>query len=310
MSVPGRDHSVRTSVNVPDAIREALRCLDITNPITDCDHLSGGCIHDVRRIQFTDRDSLVAKSSNRAEGIAQLRSEQDGLAALSRIAEQALVVPEVVGFHQTKSGAVLLMEYLTPGMAGHESWEVFGRSLACLHEVRVGERYGFQEDNFIGGTHQRNDWHDDWVDFNRNCRFQPQISLAQSRGHVSSSQGARLDQLLQSLSEFLPAGPRPSLLHGDLWSGNIMSLSDGRMAIIDPACSIGDGWADIAMMQLFGGVPTACIESYATARTDDSEVPSERLAVYQLYHLLNHVNLFGTSYLGRSMQMVEALLRA
>ena len=296
-------------MNVPNEIREALLALGITNTITGCDRLSGGCIHDVRHLQLTGRSSLVAKWSDHVEGALQLRVEQDGLRALARISDQPLVIPGVIGFHQTKSGAVLLLNYLSSGTADQDVWQQLGRSLACLHETEMGERYGFDHDNFIGGTPQQNDWHDDWIEFNRNCRLGPQICFAGASDHLSSNQMSRLRLLMKSLADFLPARPRPSLLHGDLWSGNIMPLTDGRMAIIDPACSIGDGWADIAMMQLFGGVPSACIEAYAAARTDDSDIPTTRLAIYQLYHLLNHVNLFGQSYLGRSMQLVEGLLR-
>ncbi|MDG2423796.1 MAG: fructosamine kinase family protein [Phycisphaerales bacterium] len=296
-------------MTVPAQIQDALSAMGMTDAAKTCRALAGGCIHDVQRIEFENHKPLVAKSSAGQVGLVQLRTEAVGLNALSAKAGDDLQIPEVIGLYESDHGNVLLMEWLAPGAASHEGWKTLGRALAQMHESNIGAQYGFEHDNFIGGTPQINTWQDDWVEFNRSCRFGPQIRMARDAGHLSGDQTSSLDGLLDRLGEYLPVRPEPALLHGDLWSGNIMSLEDGGMAIIDPACSIGDGWADIAMMQLFGGVPDTCIKAYADARTGDSAIPPERLAVYQLYHVLNHLNLFGQSYLAQVMRLFEAVTK-
>jgi fructosamine-3-kinase len=120
----------------------------------------------------------------------------------------------------------------------------------------------------------------------------------------------RVERVIGRLETLIPQRPKPALLHGDLWSGNALTAVDEagaqRIAVIDPACSYGDGWADIAMMKLFGGFPSHCLDAYA-AEADDRDGLEARLAVYQLYHVLNHVNLFGRSYAGQAMALVAAL---
>ena len=186
-------------------------------------------------------------------------------------------------------------------------WIQFGRDLASMHQLSAGRRYGFEEANFIGATPQMNDWHEDWIEFNQVCRFEPQIQRARDTGVLDADEARRIGSAVDSIGRYLPAHPYPAMLHGDLWAGNLMPLEDGVIALIDPACSIGDGWADLAMMKLFGGIPSCCFDAYAEARaTDDSPGP-QRTAVYQLYHLINHVNLFGRGYLGQVMQIVESL---
>lgn len=294
-------------MTVPGVIQDALHAAGITEPVTACDVLSGGCIHDVRRISLHGHEPVVCKWAHDNEGAACLMAERQGLDALSSLPGQPLVVPRVLGLHETAGGTVLLMEWLPPGQADEHAWVRAGRALATMHEIEVGSRYGFDHDNFIGATEQCNGWHEDWVEFNKVCRLEPQLRWARDSGHLSVRQAARVTSLLESLGQHLPTRPRPSLLHGDLWAGNIMPLLDGRMGIIDPACSIGDGWADIAMMKLFGGIPRALFEAYANSRADQVEGLESRIGVYQLYHLLNHVNLFGGGYVSQAMSLVDRL---
>ena len=126
---------------------------------------------------------------------------------------------------------------------------------------------------------------------------------------LRTNETARIQVVIDTLEDHIPLYPKPSLLHGDLWSGNAIPTGvgdDERIAVIDPACYIGDGWADIAMMKLFGGFPDPCIEAYSASVSDHAQLDS-RIAVYQLYHILNHVNLFGRSYVRQAMAIAGSL---
>jgi fructosamine-3-kinase len=202
------------------------------------------------------------------------------------------------------------MHRINDAPASAAAWTQLGRSLAALHAIDVGPAYGFDVDNHIGTTPQINTWSEDWVAFNRACRLGPQIDLAARRGLLHDRERERLDRLLDRLGDVLPARPKPALLHGDLWSGNALptETADGpAVAIIDPACSVGDGQADIAMMQLFGGFDASCFAAYEAATGEP--IDPTRIAVYQLYHVLNHVNLFGRGYAGQAMSLVGRLER-
>ena len=205
------------------------------------------------------------------------------------------------------SGITAQLHMSQLGSPSDSMWIQFGRDLARMHELSAGRRYGFEEANFIGATPQLNEWHDDWIEFNQVCRFEPQIRQARDAGVLNADEAQRIGSTVASIGQFLPAHPHPAMLHGDLWSGNLMPLDDGVIAVIDPACSIGDGWADLAMMKLFGGIPSCCFDAYAEARVSDDSPEPERIVVYQLYHLINHVNLFGRGYLAQVMQIVESL---
>ena len=294
-------------MKVSGLIAEALRSIGIGEEPIERVSLSGGCIHDVRRVSFATGRSVVCKTTMEPAGAEQLEAESQGLQALHDLEQQPLKIPAVLGFFRSTDRAVLILEWLEPGSPTDRMWSQFGTDLATMHDLVSDRQYGFAASNFIGATRQINDWSDDWVSFNQECRFEPQIKWARDAGLLQAEEVARISMVTRSLDRHLPADPHPSLLHGDLWSGNLIPLADGPIGVIDPACSIGDGWADIAMMQLFGGIPSICFDAYAEARTSDDPPSSERLLVYQMYHLLNHVNLFGRGYVGQVMQIAESL---
>jgi fructosamine-3-kinase len=285
----------------------ALQDIGIDSEPRHCSSLSGGCIHDVRRVSFADRDPVVIKSALDHNGSAQLEAEQVGIQTLASVPTTPVMTPEVLGLSHQAGVAMLLLEWIEPGSPDDRGWRDLGRSLAALHDARMESSYGFGVDNFIGATPQINTFKDDWVEFNQVCRLEPQVRWALDAGKIEADEAGLIGRVIDSLGRILPTHPHPSLLHGDLWSGNLLATSDGRIAIIDPACSIGDGWADIAMMQLFGGIPALCFQAYAEARVSDRDLPSDRVAAYQLYHLLNHVNLFGRGYMDQVMQVVQRL---
>lgn len=167
--------------------------------------------------------------------------------------------------------------------------------------------YGYVQDNFIGTTPQPNSWKDNWVDFWREQRLGFQLRLAQENGY-----GGRLQHLGQKLLDALPAffagyTPQPSLLHGDLWSGNHSFLADGTPAVFDPAAYYGDREADLAMTELFGGYPADFYAAYRAAYPLDTGYAVRR-DLYNLYHILNHANLFGGGYVRQAEQMMQRLL--
>ncbi len=264
--------------------------------------LSGGCIHDVRRIDLVDGSRCVAKVSSPGHGLL-LHEELRGLEAIAE--SDSLRTPDVLGIRDAESCSVLLTEYLAPSTSGDVDWTSFGEQLGRLHVRAVGDRYGFDHDNHIGRTPQSNRWCDDWVGFLTEHRLGPQLAMATHRGLLDSGAAASVQSIIDRLDRLVPRSPTPSLLHGDLWSGNALPLADGGVAVLDPACWYGDAWFDIGMMRLFGGFPEACFAVWQEMLPDRAQA-AERVGIAQLYHLLNHLNLFGAGYRAQ----VEAVVRA
>ena len=269
--------------------------------------LTGGCIHDVRRLTLADGTTVVAKI-DRAERYGLFEEEAASLRALA--ATRTVLVPEVRSVVRAGPVAVLFLAVLEPCPAGPDQWRRFGRELARLHMSESTCAYGFETLNHLGTTPQPNEWCDDWVHFNAEHRLGHQLALAVEGNLLTADESRRVERVIERLASLIPRRPRPALLHGDLWSGNALAAADehgaARIAILDPACSYGDGWADIAMMKLFGGFPQPCFDAYQSSVPDAPQLES-RLAVYQLYHLLNHVNLFGRSYIAQAMDLARRL---
>ena len=267
--------------------RTALVAEALGSPVRSVQALSGGCVSEVCRVESEAGSRLVAKFGP----FAVLEEERAGLQTLAEA--KAVRVPQVTCLHGAEEAAVLLMEELVVG--SDPDWGRFGRDLALLHSTTVGERYGFDLDNHLGTTPQPNGWMDDWVAFNRTRRHGPLVDALVVRGALTGDDLELVRRVLASLGGVLPERPRPSLLHGDLWSGNAIPLEGGGVAVIDPAPYVGHALADIAMMQLFGGFPPACFEGYLDAGGEGFDPAC--LAVYRLHHLLNHLLLFGPGYL-------------
>ena len=263
--------------------------------------LAGGCIHDVRRIDLADGSRCVAKSSEAGQAPL-LHEEMRGLAMIAGSGGPR--TPGVLGIVDGESCSVLLTEYLPPSTTGEVDWALFGEQLGAMHLRAVEDRYGFDGDNHIGRTPQSNGWCDDWIEFLAVHRLGPQLAMATDRGHLGAAGAASVQSVIDRLDRLVPRSPTPSLLHGDLWSGNALPLADGGVAVLDPACWYGDAWFDIGMMRLFGGFPDACFAAWEEMLSD-REQAAERVGIAQLYHLLNHLNLFGAGY----RSQVEAVAR-
>jgi len=230
-------------------------------------------------------------------------AEAEGLAELA--AAGTIRVPGVVACNTVTGTAFIATEWLDFGRATRETEARLGRRLARLHHV-TRDRFGWHRDNTIGLTPQHNDWSDDWVAFFQEHRLGYQLELAAKNGFTGElqAQGARL---LKRLPVFFEGyAPRAALLHGDLWGGNWASC-DGEPVIFDPAVYYGDPESDLAMTRLFGGFGGAFYEAYAECMPPASG-SHDRSDLYQLYHVLNHLNLFGSAYLGRAQELIGRLL--
>lgn len=264
--------------------------------------VGGGCIARAMRVEVP-RGVFFLKWG--ADDVARtFAAEADGLAAL-REAGMPLVVPAAVAHAGATPEApgFLLLEWIDEGAATPAFWERLGEGLAALHR-HTGPAYGFHGDNFIGRLAQANAWHDRWPDFFAAHRLEPQAERARRGGHWQAAWDAPFAALLAALPEVLPARPVPSLVHGDLWRGNVLATAEGRPALIDPAVYFGDRETDLAMTALFGGFAPAFYDAYQAAWPLEPG-HAERRDVYNLYHVLNHLNHFGGSYAGQ----VDALLR-
>jgi fructosamine-3-kinase len=201
----------------------------------------------------------------------------------------------------------LLLEYLEPAPPGPRAWEVLGRQLAALH-AHTAPAFGFPHANYLGSTPQPNTTTADGFQFFGEQRLLFQARLAHERGLLPAEGLHQAERLAGRLSELVPAQPA-SLIHGDLWSGNVIPGPDGALGLIDPAAHYGWAEAELAMTALFGGFPAGFYSAYAEAALALGRplAPGwrERFPIYNLYHLLNHLNLFGRSYLGE----VAALLQ-
>ena len=250
---------------------------------------AGGCIHDCYRVRIGGATRFLKVNS--AEYEDAFAAEADGLLALRSAGMRA---PETLGHGKAGGRAYLLVEYLDLKDAG--DFAALGRMLASSHK-RPGPRFGWHRDNYIGATPQANGWKDDWAQFWLERRLRPQLNLAKKKGfHIETPPLTLLEG----------HAPRPSLLHGDLWGGNAGFTADGPV-VFDPAVYYGDREADLAMTELFGGFPAEFYQAYEETFPLD-EGYDKRKPLYNLYHLLNHLNLFGGGYLGQVRSTLRLLL--
>jgi len=238
------------------------------------------------------------------EGSSAFTAESEGLAALA--AAGALRVPRVLACGTTAQDAFLALEWLERGPAGERTEARLGQGLAALHRVTAA-RFGFARDNFIGATPQANGQLVSWPEFYRERRLRPQLDLAVANG-FGPLLGECGERLLEGVGALLGQHAcAPSLLHGDLWGGNWFATADGEPAIFDPAVYYGDRETDLAMTQLFGGFGPRFYRAYAEA-APLPPAAAVRRDLYNLYHVLNHANLFGGGYAGQARAMIERLL--
>ncbi|UJF24463.1 fructosamine kinase family protein [Suttonella sp. R2A3] len=266
--------------------------------------VGGGCIHDSAICRLKNGQCYFVKRNHPRE-YDNFFQEAQGLAALAQSKYIAVAEPLAIGRDNTQ--AFLILTEITRGQANEQTWFDFGEQLARMHQSTTAAQFGWHEDNTIGANQQRNAWCDDWVSFFAEMRLKPQLQQAQS--YLSSRLMNDIESIIETLDRLLQPPARPQLIHGDLWSGNVMINAQGEGVLIDPAVYYGHGEADIAMTQLFGGFPEVFYQGYQQIQ---SIAPGFglRARIYNLYHLLNHLNIFGGGYLSSVTDQVAAINEA
>lgn len=284
---------------VPDSVRAELRRQGV-DTVGGAVAVAGGSISRSVRVD-SDRGPVFLKLERR-ERADMLVAETEALAALRDTG--AVAVPAVLGCGIADDHAYVAVEWIDFGQKTPSAERSLGDALARLHRTSASE-FGWHRDNYIGSTPQRNDRRDDWPGFFRDMRLARQLALARQRG-LPADDVELGDALLERIASLLEGHePRPSLLHGDLWGGNWGAARDGTPYLYDPAAYFGDRETDIAMTRLFGGFGREFYAAYEAAWPLPRGV-ERRAELYNLYHLLNHFNLFGGAY---AAQVAAALRR-
>ncbi|QKT03400.1 fructosamine kinase family protein [Ectothiorhodospiraceae bacterium 2226] len=264
--------------------------------------VGGGCINAAWRLEGEDGRRYFVKTNAPAE-TAMFDAEAAGLEDMART--ESVRVPRVVCQGADTQASFLVLEWLDLRGADAAALRRLGAALAEMHRVRQ-PFFGWHRDNTIGSTPQPNPRAEAWVPFYAEHRLGFQLALAARNGYAALR--AKGERLIEHLPVFFADyHPYPSLLHGDLWSGNAAADADGRPVIFDPACYYGDREADIAMTELFGGFGADFLAAYNEVLPLDAGYAVRR-TLYNLYHILNHLNLFGGGYRSQAERMLDTLL--
>ena len=263
--------------------------------------VGGGCINTTMVLSDGARHYFV--KLNRADLLSMFDAEAAGLSAIA--ATGSIRVPRPLCADIVGDRAFLAMEYISLEGRSAAGGAMAGRQLAAMHR-HTSEGFGWDRDNTIGSTRQRNDLHPLWISFWRDQRLAFQLELAAHNGFSGRLQSSG-DRLLDLFPDLIDHDPVPSLLHGDLWGGNMSCDHMGQPVIFDPAVYYGDREADLAMTELFGGFSADFYAAYREAWPINAGYQT-RKTLYNLYHILNHLNLFGGGYLGQAQAMIDRLL--
>lgn len=263
--------------------------------------VGGGSINRTGTLKLSNGITLFLKENSRRYTNL-FKAEAAGLEALR--AAQGPRVPEPVALYEDDRNQYLLMEAIQPGRKSGEFFSRFGRELAKLHQTNRAHAFGFSMDNHIGSTPQKNPWTESWTEFYGEWRLRFQIELAGRRGLADASMVSGVESIIGKLDSLLPEPEHPALLHGDLWGGNYMVDEQGEPVLIDPAVYYGHREADLAMTELFGGFSPEFYRAYQETYPLQPGY-QERVDLYNLYHLLNHLNLFGGGYAGSCRSIIR-----
>ena len=269
-----------------------------TVQISNASSVTGGCIHNGTRLE-TNRGIFFMKW-NQANVVGNFHAEQRGLLLLKKFSKFRIPAPILVG--SSSEHAIFIMEWLAPGPGKPDFWQEFGEKLAALHRVS-NNRFGLEEDNYIGALPQQNNWHEQWTDFFKHERIIPQVELATQQRFADVKLKNAFDVVFEKLDQLIPDEP-PSLLHGDLWSGNFLRVGKGEPALIDPAVYFGHREAEIAFTRLFGGFNAEFYEAYHASYPLHPGW-EDRIELFNLYPLMVHLNLFGQSYLPEIQRILK-----
>jgi fructosamine-3-kinase len=254
--------------------------------------ISGGCINHTFQIK-TNQGIFFLKYNMSSRFPQMFQKEAKGLELLR--SSGSFDVPEVLLTGEAGDFSFLLLQFIDSAPMKDDFWNDFGKSLAALHSHKA-EKFGLDHDNFMGSLEQRNNFHENWIEFFIIERLELQVRLAREKNALSKTDVQAFERLYQELGGIFPKAS-PSLLHGDLWSGNFMINHQGKPCLIDPAVYYGHPEIDIAMTTLFGGFSQRFYEVY-NHHNPLEKGWKNRLDIYNLYPLMIHVNFFGGGYLG------------
>jgi protein-ribulosamine 3-kinase len=254
--------------------------------------VGGGSINETYRLQVNDGKNYFLKLNSSTKFPGLFEKEKNGLQFLAK--QNCILTPPVIADVTVDNYQWLLLEWIESGIRNENFWKIFGEQLARLHSTS-NEHFGFYEDNYMGSLPQANKFTDNWTGFFINCRLRPQIELAINKNLLQKNHIASFDSLFKKLDSIFNI-EKPSLLHGDLWSGNFMCNDRSLPVLIDPAVYFGHRSIDLAMTTLFGGFDRIFYDSYQHyfAFPDNYH---EQWEICNLYPLLIHLNLFGSGYL-------------
>jgi fructosamine-3-kinase len=294
-------------MKIHNSINDCIKaCFGESVTIKDTSYVGGGDINESRCLLLSNGEKIFVKFNSIAnKGF--FEAEEKGINAIA--ATKAIPVPRLLfrGVDESTGKAFLAMEYLSGANKVQNFWEKFGQSLASMHladtsSFVTGGKYGFDTDNYIGATNQINSPRDSWMVFFRECRLEPQFKMAER--YFDDYTIKKILKLLDKLPELLIEPETPSLLHGDLWSGNYIVGNDGKAWLIDPAVYVGHAEADLAMTELFGRFPSGFYNAYSNVNPIDPGY-KDRRELYNLYHLTNHLNIFGATYLSAVLSTID-----
>jgi protein-ribulosamine 3-kinase len=268
--------------------------------------ISGGCINQTLALSLSNGETAFLKHNDHPPD-GMFEKEARGL-NLMRQAKDGPRIPKVIALPEGPNPHFLIIEYIEEGNSDNGYYERFAQNLASMHRT-TQEHFGLDHDNFIGSTEQINTLEADGLTFFREYRLRFQQQLARERGLLPVTTDKKIDQLCDQLDQQLDlSGERPALVHGDLWSGNTFSDTAAKPCLVDPAAHFGLRETDLAMTELFGRLPQTFYDSYRDAFPQNPGY-EERKQIYNLYHLLNHLNLFGGSYLASVESTVNTFAR-
>lgn len=269
--------------------------------IVSLNSASGGCINHAQIVRLADGRKFFAKSNSGCPDDMFIR-EAAGLSAMA--ATNTISVPQVIGCGASGRTKFLVLECIESARKQADFVQSFGRQLAQMHRQGASQQFGFEHNNYIGSTLQLNSWGENWCEFWREQRLGFQLKLAHKNGFKDSSFVTGLETLMNRLDQFLNEVEPPALIHGDLWSGNFMVGNAGQPVLIDPAVYFAHREAEFGMTTLFGGFGQEFYNSYEEVWPLESGA-EDRIAIYRLYHMLNHLNLFGHSYMSGCMEIIN-----
>jgi protein-ribulosamine 3-kinase len=280
---------------LPDTIRSSVES-QLNTTIKNVQRCSGGDINQAAHLHTVGADYFIKWHTNSPPGM--FSSEARGLRLLADAAD--LKIPEVIAV--SEDPAYLVLEWLEEGRRSPSTGKALGEGLAALHQT-FADKHGLDHDNFIGRLHQSNTQADSWAAFYGDQRIRAQMEMARRANKLSSDVENRLETLIKRLPDLIPEA-EASLMHGDLWGGNVMIVEGGHPAIIDPAVYYGHREVDLAMTELFGGFGRDFYDAYNSVYPIDKGY-NQRRSLYQLYPMMVHMNLFGGGYTSRVQSIVR-----